>query len=105
MKIINLTPHTITLINGETKTELVSEGLARVTTETVQIDTINGIPVNTVKMGEVIGLPEKQPNTILIVSRIVAEAIKNQRDDVLIVDKTVRDENGRIIGATALAKV
>lgn len=105
MKIKNLTPHTITILNGEKKIELASEGLARVSTTTEVVDIINGIPVNVVKMGEVTGLPAPEKDTILVVSRIVAEAVKGKRNDCLIVDKTVRNADGQIIGCTSLARV
>ena len=104
-KLVNLTPHTITILCGDEKIELASEGLTRATTSTEQVDVINGIPVNSVTIGEVTGLPEPQDDTIFIVSRIVAEAVKGTRNDCLIVDKTVRDANGTIIGCTALARV
>ena len=101
MKIVNLTPHEITLC-GE---RLPSSGVARVAQTTQQVDQINGIPVNRVSFGEVNGLPEAQKDTIYIVSKIVAEAVKGQRNDVYIVDKTIRNEQGQIIGCEALAKV
>lgn len=101
MKIINLTPHEITLCGKKIQ----SSGVARVATTTKQVDQINGIPVNQVSFGQVNGLPEAQKNTIYIVSKIVAEAVKGQRNDVYIVDKTVRNEQGQIIGCEALAKV
>ena len=104
-KLINLTPHTITILCGETKKELASEGLARVTTTTEVVGNINGIPVNTIEMGEVTGLPAPEKDTIFIVSRVVAEAVKDTRNDVVIVDKTVRNEAGQIIGCFALAVV
>ena len=100
--IINLTPHEITLCGQK----LPSSGVARVATATQQVDEINGIPVNRLTFGQVTGLPEERKDTIYIVSRIVAEAVKGQRnDDIYIVDKTVRNEQGQIIGCEALAKI
>ena len=52
---------------------------------------------------DVYDLPSPQPDTIYIVSRLVAEATR--REDLYIVDDAVRDENGRIIGCRALASV
>jgi hypothetical protein len=72
---------------------------------TQQVAEINGIPVNQVSFGQVNGLPEERKDTIYIVSRIVAEAVKGQRNDVFIVDKTVRNEQGQIVGCEALAKI
>jgi len=100
-KILNLTPHEITLCGQK----LPSSGVARVAQTTQQVDQINGIPVNRLTFGQVVGLPEAQKDTIYIVSKIVAEAVKGQRDDVYIVDKTVRNEQGQIVGCEALAVV
>ena len=101
MKITNLTPHEITLCGQK----LPTMGVARVATATRQVAEINGIPVNQVSFGQVVGLPEARKNTIYIVSKIVAEAVKGQRNDIYIVDKTIRNEQGQIIGCEALAKI
>ncbi len=53
---------------------------------------------------EVEGLPEPQENTIYIVSALVAGAAKD-RDDLVIPNDTVRDDQGRIIGCRSLAKI
>jgi hypothetical protein len=101
MNILNLTPHEITLCGKK----LPSSGVARVAQTTQQVAEINGIPVNKLSFGQVMGLPEERKDTIYIVSRIVAEAVKGQRNDVFIVDKTVRNEQGQIVGCEALAKI
>ena len=101
MKITNLTPHEITLCGKK----LPSSGVARVAQTTKQVDQINGIPINKVSFGQVNGLPEAKKDTIYIVSKIVAEAVKGQRNDIYIVDKTIRNEQGQIVGCEALAKV
>jgi len=53
---------------------------------------------------EVEGLPEPKENTYYIVSALVAGAAKN-RNDLLIPNDTVRDEEGRIIGCRSLARI
>ena len=53
---------------------------------------------------EVEGLPEPQEDTYYIVSALVAGAAKN-RDDLLIPNDTVRDEQGRIVGCRSLARI
>jgi membrane protease subunit (stomatin/prohibitin family) len=105
--IINLTPHNITLIDNNNNIVDVfqSAGLARVDSNTCQVSTVNGIPVNTVKFGNVTGLPDPQDDTFFVVSRIVADAVKGTRNDILIVDKTVRNDAGQIIGCQAFAVV
>ena len=105
MKIVNLTPHEITLVKGSSKEILPSEGLARCSVITEQLGDVNGYPINKNRFGEVTGLPDPQPETMYVVSQIVAQALKGLRDDLLIVDKTVRDDAGRICGCTAFAVV
>lgn len=102
MKIIkNLTPHAITLC-GKT---IEPTGLARCAQVSERIGDVDGIPVNKKSFGAVDGLPSPEAGTIYIVSAIVAQAVAGKRDDVYVVDETIRDENGWIVGANALAKV
>ncbi len=112
MQIVNLTPHTINLmpegLDGPTITIPPSGIVARCITYRVQVDAITAdgisVPVNQTRFGEVDNLPEPQPDTIYVVSAIVAQAVPD-RPDVFVVDDTVRDDQGRIIGARALAHV
>jgi hypothetical protein len=110
MNIINLTPHKINLMpeGGPTVTIPPSGLVARCATSRVQVDTVTvdgiSIPVNQTRFGKVSDLPEPQPDTIYVVSALVAQAVP-ERQDVVIVDDAVRDDQGRIIGARALAYV
>lgn len=112
LNIINLTPHVINLMpegaDGPTITISPSGLVARCAVERVEVDavTVDGIfvPVNRTLFGEVSGLPDPQPNTIFVVSALVAQAVP-ERQDVFVVDDAVRDDQGRIIGARALAHV
>jgi hypothetical protein len=112
LNIINLTPHPLNLMpegpDGPTVTIPPSGQVARCTTSRVQVDTVTvdgiAIPVNRTQFGTMTGLPDPQPDTIYIVSAVVAQAVPD-RPDVFIVDDTVRDDRGRIIGARALAHV
>jgi hypothetical protein len=112
MNIVNLTPHALNLMpegpDGPTVTIPPSGIVARCTTSRVQVGTITvdniAIPVNRTQFGAVTDLPDPQPDTIYIVSAVVAQAVPN-RFDVFIVDGAVRDKQGRIIGARALAHV
>jgi len=109
---MNLTPHPLNLMpagpTGPVVTIPPSGQVARCATSRVQVDTITvdgvTIPVNRTQFGEVTGLPDPQPDTIYIVSAVVAQAVPD-RTDVFIVDDAVRDEQGRIIGCRALAHV
>lgn len=103
--IINLTPHTITIIrDGGENIVIPASGLARASQERVQVADINGIPVNRVIFGDVVGLPDPQPDTIFVVSSLTAQAVPD-RQDVFITDEAVRDEAGRVIGCRALAHI
>ena len=109
-KIINLTPHTINFV-GQDNTIILSvpsSGVARATQRREIVDTIvaDGItlPVARCTYGDVQGLPAPQADTIYIVSAITAQAVP-ERQDVFIVDDSVRDENGRIIGVRGIAHV
>ena len=52
--------------------------------------------------GNETALPEPVEGTYYIVSRIACEAMP-ERSDLLMVDGTVRDDNGRIIGCTGFS--
>jgi len=112
MKIINLTPHPLNLMpegsDGPMVTIPPSGLVARCAVDRVQVDTVAvdgiAVPVNQTRFGEVSDLPDPQPDTIYVVSALVAQAVPD-RQDVFIVDDAVRDEQGRIIGARALAHV
>jgi len=112
MKIVNLTPHPLNLMpegpEGPVVTIPPSGQVARCTVDRVQVDTVTvdgiSVPVNQTRFGEVSSLPDPQPDTIFVVSALVAQAVPD-RQDVFIVDDAVRDEQGRIIGARALARI
>lgn len=106
MTIMNCTPHAINIMDSEGKEILTLEpsGICpRCSVERKKVGDINGIPINKSVFGDVYDLPSPQPDTIYIVSRVVAEAAR--REDLYIVDDAVRDENGKIIGCRALASV
>lgn len=135
MALVNLTPHTVTLIIGESTRDIPPSGtVARCTVQREQIDSIAlwadcpdahsdehnpgspylcgacggqenlDVPITRSVFGAVEGLPDPAPRTHYIVSRVVAEAARDRRD-LLVPDDTVRDEQGRIIGCRALARV
>lgn len=107
MKMVNLTPHPIVFVdeNGRAVRTIEPSGITvRAHRASVKVYDIDGIPVNRVIFGPVTDLPETEDETIYIVSQIAAQGI-SERTDVYIVDDTVRDETGRIIGCRALARV
>jgi hypothetical protein len=104
MQIINLTPHKITIL-GDRKLVLEPSGIIpRAEQHREQVGSVDGIPINRVSYGSPVGLPEPKAGTIYIVSALTAKAAKG-RKDLYIVDDSVRDESGRIIGCRALARV
>jgi hypothetical protein len=112
LNIVNLTPHALNLMpegpDGPVVTIPPSGLVARCAVDRVQVDTVTvdgiSVPVNQTWFGEVSDLPEPQPDTIFVVSTLVAQAVPDYQD-VFIVDDVVRDEQGRIIGCRALAHV
>lgn len=106
IRIINLTPHDITLIKGDEQ-EVFPKSIApaRVATTKKVVGTLNGSPINSTAFGAVENLPEPQEGTVYIVSAIVAQAVKDNRNDCFIVDETVRNEAGQIIGCKAFGIV
>jgi hypothetical protein len=104
MNIINLTPHKISIFKGDILVRTFeSEGVARATQTSAIVDSIDGIDVCRNVYGEVTGLPEQQPNTLYIVSKIVMDACPD-RNDLLIPNDSVRDENGQIVGCRSFAR-
>lgn len=107
--VLNYTPHTITICgdDGAVVREIPSSGVARVTTTSVNLPSVDGIPVVATEYGSVEGLPEPQEGVALIVSMIVATALPN-RSDLYRPDtgpaNVVRDADGRIIGVKALTR-
>ena len=107
MEIINLTPHDVNFVteNGDELVTINPSGsLARVSATTVTTGSLNGIPVTKTVYGEVEGLPDPTPDTVYIVSSLVASRVP-ERDDVFIPNESIRDDKGRIIGCRSLGRV
>lgn len=108
MKLVNLTPHALhVILDDDRLLTIPSAGLARAGNGRRQIGTIESdgytIPLYHTTFGAITGLPDPAPDTVYLVSNIVAQAVR--RDDVLIVDDMVRDGEGRILGCRAFARV
>lgn len=107
MTIINLTPHAINFLredNSVLATIEPSGTIARASQTREAVGEVNGIVVNQCSYGSVTGLPDPQDGTIYLVSALTAQACP-ERSDVFITDDAVRDENGRIIGCRAIARI
>ena len=116
MKIINRTPHDITMLNedkemGHPLTVLrvfpKSDEPIRLESSQVVVDCVSGgiylYDVKQVVYGES-NLPDYEEGVYYIVSALVANAYP-ERKDLLMVNDTVRDDNGRIIGCKSFAVV
>nr|DAV47590.1 MAG TPA: hypothetical protein [Caudoviricetes sp.] len=110
-QLVNLTPHTITLVDQNNQPVLTvdSSAVARVSAQTTTVGTysVNGIeiPRTHTVYGEVEGLPAPTPGTVYIVSGMIVSALASQgirRDDVVVPGMQVRDDQGRVIGCRSL---
>src|SRR5690606_30167316 len=107
MKVDNLTPHTLTIITGSGAVAISPSGMvARVAVTrdsagTVTIDRV-AVPISRTTYGAVEGLPDPEPDTLYVVSAIVAAAARD-RNDLVVPDGLIRDDQGRVIGARGLA--
>lgn len=113
MKIVNLTPHALNFVNDANESVVTippSGTVARCAVHREDVanividDDMLGykIPVHKTVFGAVEGLPEPEPDTVYVVSSLVAQAVPD-RSDVFAPDDFIRDKEGRIIGARALA--
>jgi len=108
IKIINKTPHPITILDEEyqpqKKFEACSkEDLIRLEEITVPAGEVNGIPITETVYGEPEGLPESAEGTYYIVFQLVKNALP-KRDDLLVPAQVVRDEEDNIIGCHSLGR-
>ena len=110
MRIVNLTPHEVKIVDGGNNVVAVfpSDGVARACQHDVPAGEIESIPVIKTEFGEVSGLPEPTGGVVFIVSRITVEAAQAQgrsTDDLLVTSGAVRDSQGRIVGCRAFARL
>ena len=106
---INLTMHDINLYDYEDKYNFVihtippSGDIVRLDSAEETLFRLGNIEVNQVTYSSADELPPMVKNQYYIVSALVANAYPDRRD-FLMVHKTVRDDNGRIIGCRAFAQ-
>lgn len=109
-KIVNLTPHTISVFNedGTIKAVFPSEGIARASQTAEHIGEINGIELVSMRFGQTDGLPVPTEGTYYIVSVVTANAARAEgrtTNDLIITTDPVRDADGRIIGCKRFATI
>jgi hypothetical protein len=132
MKLVNLTPHAITIYAPEGDAIIAtippSGTVARVAAEREQVGSIDiggqAVPINRTVFGAY-WLPNYEQDCgemacridamlstgrcphvpVYLVSAVVAQAAAGERDDLLIPDDAVRDGEGRVIGCRAFARM
>ncbi len=102
--IVNLTPHSITLVDAGVETTLPSAGVARVASKPVQA--LGGVFFSSTTFGDVEGLPAPEQGKVFVVSALVAGRCVG-RADVFSpgtgpADGAIRDEKGQIKAVTRL---
>lgn len=104
MQIINLTPHDINVVKSEDDiiTFPRSGTIARVAQSSTPVDMPSAnVPFTRSSFGNVTDLPAPAHDTYYIVSRMVADAVKD-RTDLVVPNGLVRDDGGNIIGCQSL---
>jgi hypothetical protein len=112
MRLVNLCPHEIDLILDDGQEVVLpacakparasmDRRLERVIRLDLDDETVE-VPVSSVELGEVHELPDPVAGTWYVVSLVVAYA-HPERDDLLVPDDLVRDEQGRVIACQALS--
>ena len=100
MRIINCTPHIITVLTNLGNVDFPPSGIVpRVKTKNVDLEmTIGTVPLYKEELLGVEGMPDKERYTLYIVSRMVAEHPDNKdRIDLLYPGEQVRNKDGVIV--------
>jgi hypothetical protein len=108
MQFVNLTPHAITIekSDGTHITITATVPAARIQHHNVVCDDIAGIPISQVQYGAVEHLPAPQPDTLYVVSAMVAQQCRD-RIDVVAPDtgsSAIRDDAGRIVAVRGFVR-
>lgn len=118
MKILNLTPHPLTISDGDRTLTIPPSGtVARATSVEEHVGVIRCVPdpgkpdwnINVTRsvFGEPVDLPAPVEGTVLVVSRITAEAARavGRVEDIYLPGPAVRDFQGRVIGCEGLSQL
>lgn len=108
---VNLTPHEVRIYeSGASDAALLvsvpaSGQIARVSTRMELLHPIGRVPIYRTEFGKVTGLPETPRHGIYyIVSAIVLEHCRGDRDDLLAPGELLRDADGRPVGCIGLRR-
>ena len=106
MKLLNYTAHDINLYDGEKLKEVLpSVGVFRLKETNIIIGFLDEYPVygKSYKLED--ELPKEVPGVAYIVSSIAAQALKNKRNDIYVVNDTIRNASNQICGFKSFAKI
>ena len=109
MAIFNLTPHKVNIVDeeGNVIKTFESEGVVRAAQEDIEIGMLEGIPIIESTFGKPFGLQEPSWGVYYIVSALTAKAASlsgRSTEDLLLTGRTVRNDDGQIIGCQALCR-
>lgn len=102
-KVVNLTPHSVVVRGDRGDRVFESVGVARIEDADTLVGEVAGVRLVEVAVGGVTGLPEPTADTAYLVSRVLASALPERRDLVFPFGE-IRDEAGRIVAVSALAR-
>ena len=107
--VANLTAHTLRVYDGETVIAEwpTTEPIARREEQRQPLPALHtsqgDVPVVGTTYGSVVDLPEPVEGTVYVVSRVLAEAVR-ERTDVFFPAEEVRDSDGRIVGCRSFGR-
>jgi len=108
MKFINMTPHTINVVNsdGEAVANFAPSGeIARLTVTREKVGEFEGVEVFTSKFGEPSPLPAEKDGVAYIVSALYANGLRahgDKRTDIYVPGEAKRNEAGQVVGCNGL---
>lgn len=101
---INLTPHVVNIYDGETLIVTLppSGTVARVSTDAIRVDTVEGVPIYVNRYGPIVDLPEPAEGafTLYVVSAFVRST--TSRRDVASPGELKRNDAGQPVGCVGL---
>lgn len=105
MQIINLTPHELVIVNSSGhswRTYPTTGHIARVSLKYQPSGMVESLQTFRVVPGEVEGLPDPKPDTIFVVSAVLASMVK--RSDVMSPGELVRNALGHPVACKGLQR-
>ncbi len=108
INIVNLMPHTLTILKDGQKIEIPSSGVARVATKPGVQFVDEPLLWTGTEFGQVEGLPDPEGDNVYVVSVLVAAKVGGTRYDVFSPGTGPNDgairENGQIVAVTRLVR-